>query len=297
MANNDKTILVIGATGNQGGATTTRLLADGWRVRAMTRDPAGPAAAALAAAGAEVVAGDMAQPATLLDGMRGVYGVFSVQPTQGSAGTPADFTVHDEIRWGRNVADAAKAMEVSHFVYASVGGAERGSGVPNVESKWSIEQHIAELELPATVLRPVSFMEMCASPFFLRDGKLMLAIRPEVPWQLVAAADVGHFAALAFARPGEFVGKAIEIAGDSLTPPQLAAAIREATGHDVPYVPVPVDALRQINPDGARAFDWLNDKGYQADIDALRALHPDLMSFDTWLARVGKEKVEAALTR
>lgn len=75
-----KTILVLGATGRQGGAAAARLLADGWRVRALTRNPDGPAAQALAKAGAELVRGDMGERASLDAAMQGVYGVFSVQP-------------------------------------------------------------------------------------------------------------------------------------------------------------------------------------------------------------------------
>ena len=50
---NDKVVLVTGATGQQGGATARHLLANGWPVRALTRDPNSPAALALAEAGAK----------------------------------------------------------------------------------------------------------------------------------------------------------------------------------------------------------------------------------------------------
>ena len=60
---------------------------------------------------------------------------------------------------GKNLAEAAKKAGVEHFVYSSVGGAERNSGIDHFESKWEIEKHIRKLDLPATVLRPAAFME------------------------------------------------------------------------------------------------------------------------------------------
>ena len=47
----DRIIAVTGATGQQGGAVALKLLADGWKVRALTRDPNKPAAQELASRG------------------------------------------------------------------------------------------------------------------------------------------------------------------------------------------------------------------------------------------------------
>ena len=126
MTQGAKTILVIGATGRQGGAVATKLLADGWRSPCVTRNPASAAAQELEHAGAEVVSGDMADRASLEGAMQAVHGVFSVQQTVGSPGAPSDFDTDDEIAQGKTVADVAKSVGVAHFVYASVGGAEPG---------------------------------------------------------------------------------------------------------------------------------------------------------------------------
>src|SRR5215813_14023952 len=96
-----KTIVVTGGTGNQGGATARRLLADGWRVRALVRDDTAPAAAELAAAGAELVRGDLDDRASIDAAARGVYGIFSVQSAN-----------ENEVTQGQNVADAARAANV-----------------------------------------------------------------------------------------------------------------------------------------------------------------------------------------
>ena len=84
MGVTDKPVLVVGATGKQGGAAARHLLASGWQVRALVRDTQGAPASRLAAAGARLVRGDMDDTASLAAAMRGVYGVFSVQPTVGS---------------------------------------------------------------------------------------------------------------------------------------------------------------------------------------------------------------------
>ncbi len=118
---NAQIILVTGATGNQGGAAAARLLTAGWRVRALTRDPASRAARALAGAGAEVTAGDRDDPGSLRAATDGAYGVFSVQ--QGALSIPP-LRFEDEVRRGRNVVDAAAVAGAEHLVYASVAGAD-----------------------------------------------------------------------------------------------------------------------------------------------------------------------------
>jgi uncharacterized protein YbjT (DUF2867 family) len=285
----DQVILVTGATGNQGGATARHLLADGWRVRALVRDPNSSPARQLAAAGAEPVVGDMGDRATVDSAVRGAHGVFSVQP----AASSPHFD-QNEVRFGVTVAEAAHAAGVRHFVYASVGGAERDSGVSHWETKWQIEQRIRALGLPATVLRPVMFMENHASPFFGVTGEaaLIRMISPKATVQLIAVSDIGAFAALAFANPEQYLGKAIELAGDELTRDQLVAAISEATGRRLDTGPVSSEVLDGLGvaADIERAESF---GGWQADIPALRALHPGLMDFATWLSREGAAKFAA----
>ena len=151
---NNQIIAVTGATGQQGGAVARKLLAEGWQVRALTRDASKPAAQELAGLGAQILPGDMDNRDELAAAFRGAYGVFSVQnfwlPTVGFDG---------EIRQGKNVADAAKAAEVKLLVFSSVGAAQRGMGQKHFESKWIIEQYIHTLGVPYTILRPAYFMD------------------------------------------------------------------------------------------------------------------------------------------
>jgi uncharacterized protein YbjT (DUF2867 family) len=289
---NDQIVVVTGATGNQGGAAAARLLAEGWRVRALTRDVDGPAARRLARDGAEVVRGDLDDRAALDAALDGAHGVFSVQ--RGALGMPA-VSYDDEVRHGVNVVEAAAAGGVRHLVYASVAGVERSRGVRAFASKWEIEEHIRRSGIPATILRPVSFMENYADPAFgLQTGTLATPLAPDVPEQLIALDDIGWFVARAFANPTDHLGKAIEIAGDELRPQQIADAIGRATGRHIPFAPIPIDGVRAQSEDFADAVDFLNHAGgYGADLAATRALHPGLMTFATWLDAQGRAKLAA----
>src|SRR5512138_943667 len=199
---NNRIIAVTGATGQQGGAVARKLLADGWKVRALTRDVNKPAAQALAQAGAELFAGDMDSRADLDAAFQGVYGVFSVQnfwlPNVGFEG---------EIRQGKSVADAAKAAGVQHLVYSSVGSAHRGMGQKHFDSKWIIEQYIHSLDIPYTILRPVAFFENFnwERASTLNGTFNAIGLRPEKVRQMIAVEDVAMFVALAFANPEQYL--------------------------------------------------------------------------------------------
>ncbi len=148
--------------------------------------------------------------------MQGIYGVFSIQAA------PPDV----EARQGKNVADAASAAGIQHLVYTSVQSAESLARVGGDAIKWEIEQYIQALGLPATILRPCFFMDTLIAPrsdvpSSTSSDTFAIAIKPDVRMGLIAADDIGAFAALAFEHPDEYLGKTIEIAGDALTPPQI----------------------------------------------------------------------------
>jgi len=277
-----KTIVVLGATGQQGGAVARALLAEGrWQVRAISRNPNSEAARRLAGRGFEVAAADMDDPASLRAALKGVHGVFSVQGTEQGGDV--------ETRRGVAVANAALAAGVGHLVYASVGGADRRSGVPHFESKWRVEEHVRGIGVPATILRPVFFMDNFAKPAMRAVLiALMRAYVPrEKPLQMIATADIGRWAARAFADPGTFVGRAEEIAGDELTRPQIVATFkRHGWSAGLPFA-APKLLLRPLPHDVRRMFEWFGAAGYAADIPSLRARQPDMLTFEDWLSARG----------
>jgi uncharacterized protein YbjT (DUF2867 family) len=277
-----KTILVTGATGQQGGATVEALLASasGWNVIALSRKPEAPAARALVARGVQVLRGDMTDRASLREAMMGVYGVYSVQAS-------VTHHVDGEIHQGKLLADVAAERGVTHFVYSSVGGAERNSGVPHFESKWLIEEHIRKLGLPATILRPATFMDNLArGPMRAIMLSMMKTFVPDTtPLQLMAVRDIGAFAALAFDQPQEFVGQAIELAGDMLTRPQIITTLKNAGLTPAISLRVPAVLTRRMPEDFPLMFNWFAEHGYQADIPKLRTRRPELLTLAAWAKR------------
>ena len=280
MNKNDKTILVTGATGQQGGAVTKHLLKDGWQVRALVRDPDKSNAQALVKQGAKPVQGNLYDRASLDAAFEGVYGAFSVQnfwlPDVGYEG---------EIKQGKSLADAAKKAGVQHFVYSSVGAAHRGMGQKHFESKWVIERYLDEIGLPHTIVRPVAFMDninwVRAS---ISNGILPgMGTRSDKKTQLIAVDDIGAIVAIMFSDRQENLGRTLEIAGDELTEPEKAATLTRVVGRQVELVQpqMPED----YTPDeeqiaGVRFFDG---EAYTADIDAVRKTHPGLRTFEQFL--------------
>jgi uncharacterized protein YbjT (DUF2867 family) len=289
MSGNDGVVLVTGATGRQGGAVIRHMLAQGRRLRALTRHPGEGAAKSLAVLGVEVVRGDLEDAASLAGALRGARGVYSVQ----------DFWAvgaKREVQQGKNLADAAKNAGVEHFVYSSVGGAERSSGIDHWESKWEVEKHIRKLGLPATMLRPAAFMEnyyIDQVEIAILKGKLMDPIRGDKLYQTIAADDIGAFAALAFSRPGEFIGAELEIAGSELTNIEAAKVFSRVLGKKVKFQRLPMPLVRLVlGREFYRMFRWFNAAGFQANIPELRRKYPEvrLQTLEEWLRAEGWHK-------
>jgi len=279
-------ISVTGATGQQGRAVAKKLLADGWKVRALTRDPNKPAAQELKSLGAEVVPGDMDKPAELDAAFKGAYGVFSVQnfwlPNVGFEG---------EVKQGKAVADAAKAAGVQHLVYSSVGSAHRGMGQKHFESKWIIEQYIHGLDIPHTILRPVAFMDNYnwSRAQILNGAFIGMGLRPDKGIQIIAVEDIGVFVALAIANRNLYLGNTIELAGDELTELQIADTFSKVIGRPVTLTLPAKEAGRRSEEEMIAMFNFFNGQGYEANIPALGKLHPGLLNLEGYLRKNGWE--------
>jgi len=289
MANTEKIVLVTGATGRQGGGVIRHMLPKGWKLRALTFKADGSAVQRLTQQGIEVVKGNMEDPASLEPAMRGVYGVYSVQDFW-SVGAKR------EVQQGKNVADAAKKAGVEHFVYSSAGGAERNSGIDHFESKWEVEKHIRELGLPATVIRPVGFMEnyyIDQVEIGILKGKLMDPIRADKPYQTIASDDIGAFVALAFQRPKDLIGMELEIGGSELTNPEAAQVFSRVLGRPVKFQKLPMPLVRLfLGKEFYQMFRWFNEAGFKADIAGLRRRYPEvhLQTLEEWLRAEGWHK-------
>jgi uncharacterized protein YbjT (DUF2867 family) len=262
----DQIVLITGATGKQGGATLRHLAdAGGFKIRAMTRKPESDAAKAVAALGADVVAGDLDDNASLERALAGVWGVFSVQNSW-EAG------VEKEEVQGKRIANLAREHGVQHFVYTSVGSANRQTGIPHFDNKARIEETVKSLGFPSyTILRPVFFMNNLTTPASLNGDKLITALKPDTKLQMIASDDIGRFGAKAFSDAARMNGIELDIAGDSVTMPEAAAELSELVGKTVTYQPIPIEAVRQQSDDMARMLEWFDAVGYSADIPSLES--------------------------
>jgi uncharacterized protein YbjT (DUF2867 family) len=257
----DKLVLITCATGKQGGATLRHLAKrGGFKLRAMTRKPEGDAAKAVAALGAEVVAADLDDAASLERALAGVWGVYAVQNTW-EAG------VEKEEEQGKRLAKVAREAGVQRYVYASVGSAHKKTGIPHFDNKFRVEETVRALGFPSyAVIRPVFFMENLTGGWSLQGDKLMFGLAPTTKLQMVAVDDIGKYGAKAFADADQMKGVEVDIAGDAVTMPEAAAALGPALGKALTYQQIPMAAIRQNSEDVALMTEWFEEVGYSADI-------------------------------
>jgi len=273
-------VLVTGATGKQGGHLVGELLARGHSVRALTRKPESPAAAALAQRGVTIVTGNFEDQQSLERAARGVDTVFAMS-------TPFESGAQTETREGINIVRAASTAGVTHLVYSSVASADRASGVPHFDSKFEVEKEIRRSGVPFTIVAPVFFMENFLADWLaagIAKGAIAMALPATRRLQQIALADIAQFTALVIERRASFLGKRIDIASDELTVSTAAAAISEVSGRPIEYTALPIDTVRQWNEDLARMFEWFDRVGYDADVVGLRGLYPevDWHRFSVW---------------
>ena len=279
VADDSQTVLVGGATGRQGNAVVDELLARGYAVRGLTRKPDSKGAVALAAKGVEVVQGDYADPDSLLAAMQDVDAVFFYS---GFA--------RNEAEEGNNVINAAKASGVKHLVYSSGAAAEPGVGIED-SAKAQVELAIIASGIPYTVLRPVAFMENFARQQ-KRTAKMGIidSRDPDRLLHFIAIRDIGFLAGEAIEYPEEWIGKAVNIAGDGMTVEAYVDTYSDVMGREIVYTQLPLEQYLQTMPKPLRPlFKWYDEVGYTADVAGLRTRYPNLMTLDQYLRATGWE--------
>ena len=304
-----KIIAVVGATGSQGGGMARALLADGeFAVRALTRDPSSKKGAALAAAGAQVVAADLDDEASLDKAFEGVHGAFVVTnywapltPEQEAERSRAE----RELGQARAAARALDRAGAAHVVWSTLedtrGRFSNDADVPDVEG-YKVPHFDAKAEadaffasVPTTYLRTTLFFENFVDSFPPRrgdDGALMLALpMADQPLAGIAVEDIGRTALGVFRRGDELIGRTVSIAGDILTGAGYAAALSDALGRPVTYRPLSFDDFRAQGFPSAvemgNMFQFYADDSAEftgaRDVERVRELNPQLQSFRDWL--------------
>ncbi|MBX3458499.1 MAG: NmrA/HSCARG family protein [Planctomycetes bacterium] len=274
----DRTILITGITGQQGGAVAQELTGKGFKLRGLTRKPDSDKAKALAAKGVEIVKGDLDDAGSLKQALKGAWGVFAVQNTW-EAG------VEKEEEQGKRIAQMARESAVPHFVYTSVGSAQRNTGIPHFENKWRVENVVRQLDFPShVILRPVFFMENLPSAWFLNGDNLGTAMQPGTKLQMIAVADIGRVGARAFTDAEKLNRREIDLAGDAATMPQAAEVLGKHLGRKINFVQYPIEAVRANSQDFALMLEWFDNVGYNADIAKLDSEFGKMTRLEDWAA-------------
>jgi uncharacterized protein YbjT (DUF2867 family) len=306
---NKEIIAVMGATGAQGGGLVRAILADHdspFAVRAITRKPDSEKALALAKLGAEVVAGDTDNPASLAGAFSGAHGVFCVTNFW------EHFSAEREGEQATAMARATKKAGVKHVIWSTLEDTRKRVPlddkrlptihgkykVPHFDSKGSVDHVFAEEAAPTTYLLAAfyweNFIYFGMGPRKGADGELALSMPlggAKLPG--IAAGDIGGCAYGVFRRGTSTIGQRIGIAGEILSGPEMAAKMASALGRKVGFNDVPFDVYRGLGFPGAE--DLGNMFQYQAifgdefmrsrDVALSRSLNPGLLSFDAWLAK------------
>jgi len=275
-----RTVLVTGATGQQGSALARQLRQRGHRVIAFVRDPASPTAVDLKSTGADLAVGSFDDLDSIVRAAQGVDAMYAMA-------TPFEGGMEAEIRHGLNLTDAARLAGVQHFVYSSVAGADRLTGIPHFDSKHRVELHVRRSGLPYTILGPTFFMENFSSPMFekgLRTGVFPMALPPTRGLQMVAVDDLAAFTVHVLEERERFLEQRIDVASDEVTGQQAAALLSMVSGHRLHYEQLPLDLLRERSEDLAAMFEWLDQVGYHADVLTLRHQYPEVRwhTFEDW---------------
>jgi uncharacterized protein YbjT (DUF2867 family) len=302
-----KIIAVVGATGHQGGGLVRAIAGDaagGFTARALTRDVNSEKARELARIGAEVVAADVSDPASLRRAFEGAHGAFCVTFYW------AHFDPERETGEGRALARAAKEAGVKHAIWSTLEDTRRWMPpddtrmpvlmgryrVPHCDSKGEADAHWRELGVPTTFLLTSfyweNFIMFGMAPKRGKDGRLVLALpmgSKKLPG--IASEDIGRCAYAIFKRGSEFIGRTVGIAGEHLTGAEMAAGFAKAYGREVGYEAVPPDVYRGLGFPGAVDLgnmfqfkhDFNDDFRRARSVEFTRSLNPRLQTFAGWL--------------
>src|ERR1700720_1903552 len=276
----ERTILITGVTGHQGGAVAQALQGTGFHLHGLTRKPETEQAAALARHGVDIVKGDLDDEATLRRALAGAWGVFGVQNS-------LEAGVEREEAQGKRLATLAREAGVEHYVYTSVGSAHKQTGVPHFDNKWRIEETVRGLRFPShVILRPVFFMENLVAPFSLQGSTLAWALGPGTRLQMIAVDDIGWFGARAFPDPAALNRREIDLAGDVRTMPEAAEILTEALGRPIAFAQTSIERVRQYSKEMAVMLEWFEHVGSSADIAGLeREFDRALTKLPDWARR------------
>jgi len=244
----------------------------------------------LAALGAEVVALDLADGASLERALAGAEGLYLL--------SPPDLTSHSFLAERSKllgaVAAIVKRAAVPHVVFLSSVGGHRESGTGIIQTVHAGEVALRAAGVSSTFLRAAYFVENWASvlPVAKKDGVLPSFIPGDLKLPMVSTVDIGSLAAEAL-LDGPRGERALELSGpQDLTPNDVAALVSKLVGRPIQLLQPPLDAV----------VPTFTSFGISADVAALfRAMYEGIaagrVSFEGGKAeaRRGSTSVEETL--
>lgn len=302
-----KVITVFGATGAQGGGLVHSILNDPgsqFSVRAVTRDPQSGKAKELKDLGAEVVAGDIDDKASVSKALDGAYGAYFVTFFW------AHFSPEKEYEEAKTFAEAAKESGIQHAVWSTLEDVRQfvpldddsiptlhgKYKVPHFDAKGAADQFFKDLGVPTTFFRASfywdNFIHFGSGPKKGPDGKYYLTFPlDDKKMAGIAAEDIGKCAYGIFKRGPEMIGQTVGVAGEHLSGQQMADKMSKALNVEIGYNNVSPDTYRAFGFPGAddlgNMFQFYRDFEQECnqvrDVAFSRSLNPELKSFDDWL--------------
>jgi len=280
--NESPTIFVTGATGKVGGAAVKKLLQENFKVKALCRNPDSEKAKALKTLGADVIRGDLNDINSYEHHLENIDGIFSVQTYENG--------IDKEIRQGESLADLALKFRVKHFVYSSVIACDLNTGIPHWESKFTIENHIKNIGIPYTIIRPSSFYENFLIPQVrssLVKGKLVTPLSRETKQHFIAVDDIGRVAAMIFKDPAVFRNKTLTLSSESMDYADMETILSESLQEQVSYKKLPSIITRIfLGKKLYLMFNWIehNSASICKSIESDKFALKDPISLKQWAA-------------
>ena len=282
-------VLVIGATGLQGGAVVRHLLATGrYDARCLTRNPQSLASRALAAAGAELLQGDLNDITSIEAALRGCDAVFGV----------TNYWEHfeRELDQGRNLIDAIHHSGVQHTILSTQPGAKRLSGgqmeVGAYDSKARIQEYAHERQLCATYLHVSFYYEnflTCCLPRQRHDGSYVFRVpQGNAPLAAVSVEDFGGVVAAVFAESFWYRNQQLSVVGDERSCAEYASIMSQVMGLQIEYQHVEADYFATKCRGGQEMASVFHFRRIYMphlgnDIEKCRELYPEMRTFERWL--------------
>lgn len=292
-----KRILVIGATGSQGGSVVKYLQADGkYIVRAFTRDINGIKAENLRQHGIEVVAGDLGDKDSLLKAMENCYGVFGLTNYWVTSGNEAEH--------GKNLIDSVKEKNIQHFVFHTLKDYTNLSHgkfpVAHCDSKAKLQEYAVELGVPATFVQIAFYYENFLTTFRLEldgAGQYFFGF-PQGHTKLAMASveDTGAIVTAIFNNKTKFLGRTVGIVGEDKDPKEYAKILSSVLDKDITYKYIPKDVYASQGEMASYVSNMFEAQrlylpNREDDYNECKELHPGMQTLENW-AKKNKKRFE-----